>query len=45
MKTVDWKRVRVNKNETWGVPPTNARGDKQTKTSENALKVKISLEP
>lgn len=44
MQAFDWKGVRINKKGTWKVPPTNARGEKQTKTSENALKVKISLE-
>lgn len=45
MQNVNWKGVRVNKKNTWGVPPTNARGDKQTKTTENASKAKVSLEP
>lgn len=42
MQSADWKRVRVNQK---GVPPTNARGDKQTKTIENASKVQIPLKP
>lgn len=45
MQNVNWKRVRVNRKGTWGVPPTNARGDKQAKTTENASKAKLSLEP